>query len=113
VASPLSVFCCAIPFYSKEPVNRSHSGQVPQVARQPIAATTIIYFYLVGCSCNALRVLSQVVILLAVHPPYVRAAAVSFQPASFNRSSSVPLHHAHCYAVCFSAWHPAAKHNLN
>ena len=34
-------------------------------------------------------------------------------PASFNRSSSVPLHHAHCHTICYSAWHPAAKHIPN
>jgi hypothetical protein len=39
----------------------------------------------------------------------LRAAAVFFQPASFNRSSYVPFHHVRSYAHCCRAWHPAAK----
>ena len=54
------------------------------------------------------------VMLLAAHQPSVRAATVSFQPASFNRSSLVPFHHVHSHAHCFRALHPAlhTKQNL-
>jgi len=53
------------------------------------------------------------VMLLAAHQPSVRAATVSFQPASLNRSSYVPFHHVHSHPHCFSAWHPAATHFAN
>ena len=78
---------------AKFPVKRSPSGQVQQVARQPIAAATNIYFKKVGCSCNGKACYRKAVMLLAVHQPSVRAATVSFQPASFNRSLVVSLHH--------------------
>lgn len=43
------------------------------------------------CSCIALRVLPQAVTLLAVHPPCVRAA-----PVSFTQLHSFALHFIHC-----------------
>lgn len=103
-------FAAPIPFCSKNPVNMSHYVLVRQVARQPIAAATNWHWktyqvcskawkqrkpYSVCCDVAAAmaQLLSQAVMLLAAHQPSVRAASVSFQPASFNRSSFVPFHH--------------------
>ena len=91
--STFCFFAAPFAFSSKNPVKRSLSGQVQQVARQPIAAATNIYFKKVGCSCNGKACYRKAVMLLAVHQPFVRAATVSFQPASFNRSLVVSLHH--------------------
>ena len=90
-----SKFAFSSPVYivSVMPVKRSLFGLFQQVARQPIAAATNIYLKKVGCSCNGKACYRKAVMLLAVHQPSVRAATVSFQPASFNRLLVVSLHH--------------------
>lgn len=107
-----SKFAFSSPVYivSVMPVKRSLFRQVPQAARQPIAAATIFYFNLVGCSFNALRVGTQGCHAICISPALRSGSFFVLKPASFNGLLIRSIAPRSTLENCFRSWHPAAAH---
>ena len=95
-------FCCAHSILQQKPGKKVFVIRRQQVdmPNQPTITIFLIRHFKGNCksglaSSPALRGLSYYLqFLLIPHGSYC-----VLQPASFNRSSSVPLHHAHCHTV--------------